>query len=1110
MIYNNYHKHTHVSNIFTPDVNDKAEDFIKQAVEYGHRNYFTTEHGSMGDIFEARTLCDKYGIRCIPGIEGYIVPDPLEKDKSNYHIIIIPQTNIARKKINYASSMASIKGYYYKPRFFLDDLLNLDKDDVFITSACCAGLLKDQTSLEQILLPLVQHFGNNVFLEVQNHDVDIQKDINIKALELSRQLGLKLIAANDSHYVKSDGYKERLELLKGKGITYDDEDTFILDYPDYNTMKARFLKQGILSEDQISEAIANTLIFDNCEEISLDKSIKMPNIYKDLTPTQRYEKLESEVWTRFDKIKKKESITDDSKYVDGIKYELETIKNTNDEIHTADYFLFNEKMINIATNKYDGILTRGGRGSAGSFYINKILGMTQLDRFQIHLPIFPDRFASTARLLENRALPDIDLNVVAQEPFVKASKELLGENGCYPMIAYGTMQLSEAFRNVCRSHDIPHSEYNEVGKNIEAYGEDKRWRPIIEEAQRYVGTIVSASVHPCAHLLLDKDILYEYGVVKIGDAFCVMMTSSEADEYKYLKDDFLIVKVWKLISETFAEIGKPIIDAHDLLNSIRDDQRVWDLFKNGITCTLNQVDSDNGMRQAKQYEISSFEDGAFIAAAIRPSFDSWRERFLNRVDYSTGSKDLDSVLNMTHHYILFQENLMQYFEWLGVTPAESIGLIKKISKKKIKQSDFDNLESRLREAWVDNTGSLDQFAETWDMIQSCISYGFCSAHAAATSLDMCYGAYLKVNYPLEYYTVCFNNYIGDATRTNKLRNELNYFGIKLSDIKFGFSRSKYSYDKKTNTIYKGLQSIKFLNEKVAEEMYDLRNNKYNTFVDLLFDLKEKTSLNTRQRDILIKIDFFSEFGDINKMLDVAAKFDELSKGKSTSQKKAESLGLEMSFLQAGATFKPRRVDDIDYQKYVIDHYPDKISLKDCEKKKRDGTPNGYSLKKFIKKFNPTEDELFKYATKIIDGKYSEYDLQGVLNAYYLTSEIPPCSLSDKMKYQLEFLGYIDYKNEDLDPRYIVITDLDTTYSPKFKAYCMKNGVTCEMRVKKRFIKTDPAIQSCFEEQPFENGDILFMDRCRKENKRRKTSEGWIKVPDEFNWWILKYSRCKNV
>ena len=97
--YNNYHKHDHVSNIFTPDCNVKAEDYIKKCIEYGHTNYFTTNHGSFGDIFEARTLCNSYDIRCIAGIEGYIVPDPLEKDKSNYHIIIIPKTDDARKKM---------------------------------------------------------------------------------------------------------------------------------------------------------------------------------------------------------------------------------------------------------------------------------------------------------------------------------------------------------------------------------------------------------------------------------------------------------------------------------------------------------------------------------------------------------------------------------------------------------------------------------------------------------------------------------------------------------------------------------------------------------------------------------------------------------------------------------------------------------------------------------------------------------------------------------------------------------------------------------------------------------------------------------------------------
>ena len=225
----------------------------------------------------------------------------------------------------------------------------------------------------------------------------------------------------------------------------------------------------------------------------------MPTIYPDLTLDQRVELLEDEVWKRFDKIIVDDDITEEElpKYKEGIEYELKIIRDTNDEIHTADYFLFNEKNVDIAVNKYGGVLTRGGRGSAGSFYVNRILGMTQLDRFRINLPIFPDRFASTARLISNRAIPDIDYNVVAQEPFVKASRELLGEHGCYPMIAYGTMQLAEAFRNVCRSKGLDYDEFNEIGKNIENYIDDPKWKPIIDEAQHYVGTIVSASVHPC-------------------------------------------------------------------------------------------------------------------------------------------------------------------------------------------------------------------------------------------------------------------------------------------------------------------------------------------------------------------------------------------------------------------------------------------------------------------------------------------------------------------------------------------------------------------------------------------------------------------------------------
>lgn len=972
-----------------PDSNTHAEEYIKKCVEYGHTNYFTTNHGSFGDIFEAKTLCDKYGIRCIAGIEGYIVPDPTAPDASNFHIVIIPRTNKARRKMNRISSHANIFGFYRRPRMFIEELLMLDKDDVYITTACVAGLLKNEISIEQLFTPLYRHFGENLLLEVQNHDNDLQKEVNMKALALHKEFGLKLIAANDSHYVDTNGKNERLELLKGKGISYGDEDTFVLDFPTYEEMRKRFLQQDILTEKEIDEAIENTLIFDDCEEIDINKEIKMPTIYPELSLNERYDLLEKMVWDRFSDIKAKENITGEElqRYEKGINYELQTIKNTNDVVHTADYFLYNEKNVSLAVNKYGGVLTRGGRGSCGSFYVNKILGMTQLDRFKINLPIFPDRFASTARLVENRSLPDIDYNVKSQDPFVAAARELLGYNGCYPMIAYGTMQISEAFRNVCRSHGLEYEEFNKVAKNLESHMEEKKWKPYIDEASRYVDTIVSASVHPCAHILSTDDLIDEYGVVRVGKNICVMITSGEADEYKVLKDDFLIVKIWLLIDETCKMAGIPIPDWNVVYESIKDDDRIWNLFKNGITCTLNQVDSDNGTAQAKEYGISSFEDGAFIAAAIRPSFDSWRQKFLKREDYTTGSKALDEVLGMTKGYILFQENLMQYFDWLGITPAESIGLIKKISKKKIKPDDFAKLETRIKKQWIINTGSEDMFAETWEMIQSCMAYGFCSAHAAATSVDMCYGAYLKVHYTYEYYCVCFNAYNDDLVRTRKLRDELSYFGITLEGLRFRESRSSYSFDKNEHTIYKGMSSIKFMNDIVPEELYALRDNHYNNFISVLIDIKNKTSANSRQIEALITLDYFSEFGDINKLMAIYEKYCSLYSRKQFKKSELDKYGL------VDADVKP-------------------FSNKETEK------------------------------------MYTGVDTYSMLMSLINKIDVKPVSLQKKLEYQNESLGYIDicdkrYKNLGF------VMDVDTKYAPKLSVYALANGNTIECKVDKR-------------------------------------------------------------
>ena len=1117
-MYMNYHKHTHVSSIFGgADSNAHAEDYMVRAMQLGHTSYFTTEHGSGGDIFEAFSLCRKYNLKCIFGMEAYIVPDNTAKDNSNYHMIVIPKTNEARKKVNLISSHASMIGFYRRPRLSLDELLTLDSDDVFLTTACISGLLKDQTSIEQIFIPLYMHFGKNLMLEVQNHNVDVQKAVNAKAIMYSRELGLHLIAANDSHYINPQDREERAELMRGKNISYDDEDLFVLDYPDEQTMARRFEQQNVLTKSQIAQAIEMTNIFDDCESLELDYEIKMPTIYSDLTLAERMDLLEKKVWTDFDRLKVAEHLTEEEVKVreDGIKYELKTVRDTNDVVHTADYFLFNERNVDLAVNKYHGVLSRGGRGSAGSFYINKVLGITQIDRFTTDIPIYPDRFASTARLLENRALPDIDFNCESQEPFIAASRELLGENSVYPMVAYGTMQLAEAFRNVCRSHGLTHETYNEVGKDIEHYRKDPEWKDLIKEAERYVGTIVSASVHPCAFLLSDKNILEEYGVTRIGDKLCVLMTSGEADEFKFLKNDYLIVLVWKLISETFKEIGQDIIPVSELIAKTKDDARIWKLIADGITCTLNQIDSDNGMQQAMTYKLQSVEDGAKLTAAIRPSFNSWRNLFLTRSNYSTGSDDLDQVLAPTNHFILFQESLMSFFEWLDITPAESIGLIKKISKKKIKPEDFDALADRLHDTWNRKTGKPEQFNDVWGLVQSCMSYGFCSAHAYATSIDMLYGAYLKVNYPYEYYTVCFNNYSGDMVRTNKLAKELTYFGIKLSDIAFGKSHAQYSYDKANHQIIKGIRSIKFINTESAEELYEIGQRGYTSFIDVLYAMRE-SCVNARQRNVLIELGFFRDFGDPAKLQKLVESFELLDGKKSQAYSKAPE-ELKPYLKQYSETATLPRVEEIDVERYIRDHdvpagLIDKcIKYKYIDKPNGIKEPNGYSTKRAIKALEISDDEQWSYATKIVDGRYQNIKTRELLKAYEKDVRYEPRCITDKIHNQIEYLGYLDITVSDMSKRAVVVTQLDTKYTPRFVGYSLRDGQQCQLCIRKepsKYRRSKFAGWDTMTDKPVAEGDVIYISKFTKLPRQRKTENGWEDIPNEFNWWASHYTIIK--
>lgn len=896
----------------------KNTDYIERSLELGCKNFFTTQHGWSGKFLEAYDLCKKNNLKMVYGAELYMVKDRKEKDNSNYHIIIIAKNQDGFYELNEIMSESNRSGFYYKPRIDIELIKRLNPNNFFITSACVGGILRPSDDMKTLFETVYGHFGKNFYLEVQNHPFDIQINHNRNMLMLKQHYNMQIIHANDSHYIYPEQAKDRVKFLKGKGINYGDEDSFVLDFPDYDTVVERYKKQGLLSDWQIKEAMDNTLIFDECEELHFDKEIKMPTIYPNYTQEEKDKELAKHLSEKWDKEKVNVDKSRWQEYQRGIAFEYKIVKDTQ----MADYFLFNEKMVELAKEKYGGVLSRTGRGSAVSFYINKLLGFTEIDRFTAPVPLYPTRFMSTARILETRSLPDIDQNWADVSAPILASKELLGEDSIYYMYALGTMKESSAFRNLCRAYDIPMDEYNEVGKNLDAFRNDKKWKPIIDEAQKYIGTIESISPSPCSFVLSNKPLPRELGLIRVGNELCACIDGYTSDVWKFLKNDYLTVKVWKIISDFYKMIGQPIPNIRELLQKV--DDRTWKLYEDGMTATLNQADTDISTSMLKRYKPQTDAEMSAFVAAIRPGFASLVNTFLDREPYSTGVTEIDEILQPSYHFMLYQESIMAFLVWCGMKEDHTYDIIKKISKKKFTPEAKEELRQELLAGYKSKLGTEEGFDEVWQVVDDAARYSFNAAHAVSVAYDSIYGAEAKEHHPLEYFTTVLNEYQSDNEKTSRIIAELDYFGIHLENIKFGKSKSEYTFDRNTNTIYKSISSIKYCNEVIANELYELgRNNTYKDFVDVIRDIKTKTSVNSRQLQILTILNFFSDYGSNKKLLQIIEMFEKFYDRKQIKKSDVEVLGIDLNEFEGCYDNETPKM----YKELHMDRYVEKMSKK---------------------------------------------------------------------------------------------------------------------------------------------------------------------------------------
>lgn len=889
----NYHCHKDFSNVSTADCAESIENYANRIHQFGTKCLFSGDHGSQGNQFYVYKVAENEKLKYIHSCEAYWVKDRKEKDRANCHMVIAAKNAEGREDINYALSIANEDGYYYKPRIDLDLLFNIPKDNVIVTSACISGW--NYEDAEEIWLKIHDYFGDNFFLEIQYHNTEKQKRLNERILSLAKKHNIQIICGLDSHYVKDENSVKRDQILKYKDISYPDEYGWYMDYPDTKTVICRLKEQGVLSDEEIMRSIMNTNIFvSECDEIVLDRTFKIPSVYKGKTYEEKcrvYKNLLNVAYAK-EKEKSKEK-------ANGIRYEAKEVIESN----VVDYFLTSQRIVHDAVNNEGGILTRTSRGSAASFITNKLLGLTTVDRFNADIPIYPERFLTKERVLAGQ-MPDIDLNVSAQEPFVRATKKLLGEHGCYPLMAIEKLKEKAAWQLYAGVNDVSPEDANKISKYLDEYNKALKYAEddekddihvedfipneyveLFKRSNEYQGITINLKVHACGHFIFDGDIRREVGLISAVSettgkrTLCAAIEGGMLDEFGYVKEDFLIVDSVSLTYKFFNAIGREVPTFDELRHMIDGDKLTWDIYERGITCCINQCEKEATTNRVKKYKPKTLAELSSFIAAIRPGFASLLSTFLNREYYTTGESKIDELLQDTAHFMIYQESIMKVLSFLKLEMGETYGVIKSISKKKLKGEKKKNLLNDLTDSWIEEFHNKNNFNNVWNVIEDSARYAFNAPHAYSMGGDSAYQAWFKAHYTATFYEVAINHYQekGNKDKIDALIKEaIKFFGYKFGDYEFGVDNRRVVIDEENKIIYPNLSKIKGFGEGVAEALYNIGKQDYKNFIEVI-SAALKNSISKTILKNLIKIKYFKKYGDVNTLL-TTFKYYNLLKG----------------------------------------------------------------------------------------------------------------------------------------------------------------------------------------------------------------------------------------
>lgn len=861
----------------------RIEKLMDRVAELGQTAVAMTDHGVMYGAIDFYRAAKARGIHPVIGCEVYVTPGSrfersYAQGQWHRHLILLCENMEGYRNLIHMVSLSFSEGFYVRPRVDLD-LLHKHSKGLICLSACLAGSIPqalmngDYEGAKRQALEFREIFGeNNFFLEIQDHGIEAQKEVNMGLYRLSDETGIPLVATNDAHYLtREDARIQDVLMAIQMGKTVDDP----------TRMKFETSEFYIKSEEEMfalfpthPDAIARTVeIANRCQvEFEFGKyhlpQFDVPDGY---TAREYLDKLCLEgLHERYP--------DDDGTVRERLDYEINMI----DKMGFVDYFLIVSDFIHYA--KRNGIPVGPGRGSAAGSIVSYCLGITDLD--PIKYSLYFERFLNPERV----SMPDIDVDFcyVRRPEVIEYVTRKYGADHVAQIVTFGTMAARAAIRDVGRALSIPYNEADAVAKQVpmelhitidraltinpelkKMYDSNPTVKNLIDTARALEGMPRHASTH-AAGVVITKDPVDTYVPLARNDEQMVtQFTMTTLEELGLLKMDFLGLRNLTVIADAEKMIRRHTPDFS--IEKVSDhDAATFQMLGQGRTMGVFQLESAGITNVVTGLRPQSIEDITAVVALYRPGPMQSIPRYIEcrhhpeKVRYKHPL--LEPILSVTYGCMVYQEQVMEAFRKLAGYSLGKADMVRRaMSKKKFKELEKERVSFIYGNPDEGIDGAIARgvpeqtAAEIFDEIMDFANYAFNKAHAVCYAVVSYRTAYLKCHYPREYLAALLTSVLDVPGKISEYIAEAKEMGIRVLPPDVNSSEDGFSVS--GEDIRFGLAAIKNVGRAFMRQLVEERqaNGPYTSLMDFCERLYDK-DLNRRALESMIQAGAFDSMG----------------------------------------------------------------------------------------------------------------------------------------------------------------------------------------------------------------------------------------------------------